>query len=96
MMTDEELDNLIREVDGQVKQLPDETKQQLNWAERKQRALVLNRARLLERIKAARVEGNIRQEARAMMEYLVLMQYGHKNVLIYNLMKARIGAWSMW
>ena len=96
MMTDMELDGLILEVEGQLRDLPDENHQKLNLAERKQRALVLSRARILKVIKAAREEGNFRKETRATMEYSILMRYGPKNIFMYSLMKARLNSWIFW
>ena len=95
-MTDEELESLILEVEGQVRQLPDENVQSLTMAERKQRALALSRARILKVIKKAREEGNFRKETRAILEYGILVKYGPKNIFMYSLMKARLNSWMFW
>jgi hypothetical protein len=96
MMNDEELDSLIREVESQVEQLPDENKQRLDRAGRKHQALVLSRARILNVIKTARAEGDFRKEIRAVMEYSILMKYAPKNIFMYSLMKARLNSWMFW
>jgi hypothetical protein len=92
-MTDEELEELRQEVSVKIEQLPDTPDEQLNNKERRHRAVLQARQRALDRMKKARQEGNIHQEARAGLDYTLLTEYGERNIFLYNIMKARLSWW---
>ena len=87
-MTDEELARLVAELTQQIEQLSGEGKV-LSKEERKKKLLMKAKVSALDRIKEAREKGTPRQEVRASMDYAVLNEYGHRNWLIYNLVKSR-------
>ena len=92
-MTDEELENLAKELSGQIEQLPDDPEKPLNRAERKHKLVLRARRQTLERVKEAKEKGNINQEAKAYLDYGLLTDYGERNIFLYNLMKARTYWW---
>jgi predicted nucleic acid-binding Zn-ribbon protein len=87
-MTDEEIDNLIKEISEQIEGLPEKP---ANRQERKHALLLRGRSEALNRIKEAREKHNNRKEVRAAMDYALLTEYGHRNWLWFNLMKSRMG-----
>ena len=93
-MTDAELDKLINDIAAEIAGLPADTTKPLTGRERKHRAVLLARQQALEIIKSARKSGNIRQEEKASVDYALLTEYGERNFLLYNFMKARLGG--MW
>ncbi len=95
-MTDEELAKLTGEITGQIEQLPEDANKTQNRAERKHRLVLQARREALDRIKAAREKRDVRQEAKAGLDYALLTEYGEKNILLYNFMKSRSGWWQWW
>jgi hypothetical protein len=95
-MTDEELDKLMQELAEQIKQLPEDRARPLSKAEKKRKLVLRARHEALDRIKAAREKGSLRQEGKAGMDYVLLTEYGDKNPLLFNFMKARSGWWHVW
>jgi hypothetical protein len=89
MMTDEELDNLIKDMSGQLKQLTDDPERKLTKQERKDKYLLAAKIAAVEKIKAAREKGNLNQEIRASMDYNLLVEYGHKNPLLFNYIRSQ-------
>jgi hypothetical protein len=92
-VTEEELDSLTQELTRKIEELPDDPEKPLNRKERKHKLVLRARRQALERIKEAREEGDIQREARASLDYALLTEYGERNILLYNLMKARLGFW---
>lgn len=92
-MTDEELEKLQQEVSGKLEELRNITEEQLNYKERRHRTVLRARKQALDRLKKAREEGNLHQEARAGMDYTLLTEYGERNIFLYNIMKARLFWW---
>lgn len=92
-MTDEELEELRQDVSVKLEQLPDTPDNQLTNKERRHRIVLQARKRALDRMKKARQEGNIHQEARAGLDYTLLTEYGERNIFLYNIMKARSFWW---
>jgi RPA family protein len=95
-MTDEDLDKLTGEIAGQIERLPEDASKAQSRAERKHRLVLQARREALGRIKAAREAHNFNHEAKASMDYALLTEYGEKNILLYNFMKARSGWWPRW
>jgi hypothetical protein len=95
-MTDEELTRLTGEITGQIEKLPEDPSKTQGWAEKKHRLVLQARREALGRVKAAREKSDIRQEAKACMDYALLTEYGEKNQLLFNFMKARSGWWQWW
>ncbi|HEY97121.1 MAG TPA: hypothetical protein G4O16_02960 [Dehalococcoidia bacterium] len=92
-MTDEELEKLRQDVSVKLEQLPATPDEQLDRRERRHRTVLRARIRALERMKKARQEGNVHQEARAGLDYTLLTEYGERNIFLYNIMKARLFWW---
>lgn len=92
-MTDEELDELTQDISRRIEQLPDDPERPLNHKERKHKLVLRARRQALERIKDAKGKGDIHQEVKANLDYALLTDYGEKNILLYNLMKARLSFW---
>ncbi len=92
-MTDEELETLRHEVSGKIEQLSDTPEEQLNRKERKHRTVLCARKQALDRMKKARQDGDVHQETKAGLDYALLTEYGERNILLYNLMKARLSWW---
>jgi len=92
-MTDEELENLTKELSGQIEQLPDDPRKPLNRAERKRKLVLQARRQALDRIREAREKGNISQETKVCMEYALITEYGERNALLFYLMKVRLANW---
>lgn len=95
-MTDEELEKLMQELAEQIKQLHDDPAKPLSKAERKHRVLLQARLEALGGVKAAREKHDMRLEARAGIDYVLVTEYGEKNFILYNLMKSRAGWWHRW
>jgi hypothetical protein len=95
-MTDEELTKLTGEITGQIEQLPVDADKAQGRAERRHWLVLRARREALDRIKTAREKSDMRQEAKASLDYALLTEYGEKNILLYNLMKARSGWWPKW
>lgn len=92
-MTDEELDRLIREISGDIEQLAEDPENPLSRKERRHKLVLRARRQALEKIKEAKEKGNTNQEVKANLEYTLLTEYAEKNILLYNLMKARLFMW---
>jgi len=95
-MTDEELAKLTGEITEQISQLPEDASKPQGRAEKKHRLVLQARREALDRIKAAREKRDTRQEAQASLDYALLTEYGEKNPLLFNFMKARSGWWHWW
>jgi RPA family protein len=95
-MTDEELTRLTGEITGQISQLPEDGNKTQGRVERKHRLVLQARREALDRIKAARESHSLNQETRASLDYALLTEYGEKNILLFNFMKARSGWWHWW
>ena len=65
----------------------------MSRAERKRRVVLRARKEALDKIKKAREDGSINQEARASLDYGLLTKYGERNIFLYNFMRARISWW---
>jgi hypothetical protein len=94
-VTEEELDMLTQELTRRIEQLPDDSARTLNHKERRHKLVLRARRQALERIKEAKERGDLNREARASLDYGLLTEYGEKNILLYNLMKARFGFWKL-
>jgi hypothetical protein len=92
-VTEEELDSLTQEINGQIEQFPDDSEKSLSRKERKRKLVLSARCQALERVREAKEKGDIHQEVKANLDYALLTEYGEKNILLYNLMKARLGFW---
>jgi RPA family protein len=95
-MTDEDLAKLIGEITGQIEQLPEDMNKAQGRAEKKHRLVLQARREALGRIKAAREKHDNRQEVQASLDYALLTEYGERNPLLFNFMKARSGWWHWW
>jgi len=89
-MTDAELEDLIKDLSGQMEQLPDDSTKPLNKEERRMKALLRARCEALTRAKSAMEKGITRQEVKALADYALLTEYGDKNWIWFNLMKSRM------
>ena len=89
-MTDAELEDLIKELSGQIEQIPDDSEKPLSREERRAKSLLRARCEALNRAKSAREKGSVRQEAKAFVDYALWTEYGDKNWLWFNLMKSRM------
>ena len=89
MMTSEELEKLKAELAGQIKELSKEGVV-LSKEERKTKLLLKAKEKALDRIKEAREKGSLRQETRALVDYALLNEYGHRHWLIYNFARSRM------
>jgi hypothetical protein len=89
-MTEEELDEIAREISREIEQLPDDPEKPLTRKEKKHRLVLRARRQALDRIKEAKEKGDFNREIRANMDYALLTEYGEKNVFLYNFMKARL------
>jgi len=92
-MTDEELENLTREISGEIAQLSDKPEKPMSRKEKKRELVLRARHQALEKVKAAKENGNINQEIKANLDYALLTEYGEKNIFLYNFMKARLYWW---
>lgn len=92
-MTDEELNKLTREISGDIEQLAEDPENPLSRKERRRKLILRARRQALEKVKEAKEKGNINQEVKANLEYSLLTEYAEKNILLYNLMKARLFMW---
>ncbi len=92
-MTDEELETLQREVSGKLEQLPVTPEEQLDHKQRRHRTVLRARKQALDRLKKARENGNVHQEAEAGLDYTLLTEYGERNIFLYNIMRARLFWW---
>jgi hypothetical protein len=92
-VTDEELDRLTRDISKDIEQLVDDPEKPLNRKERRRKIVLRARRQALDKIKEARQKGNMNQEVKASLEYTLLTEYAEKNILLYNLMKARLYLW---
>jgi len=88
-MTDEELDNLMQEVSGQIAQLTGDPEKPLDRAERKRKYVLQSRRSALDSIKEAREKGNVNQESKACIDYALWTEYGERHWLLFNLMKSQ-------
>ncbi len=95
-MTDEDLAKLTGEITGQISQLPDDANETQGRAEKKHRLVLQARREALGRIKTAREKRDMRQEAQASMDYALLTEYGERNPILFNFMKARSAWWHWW
>jgi len=93
-MTDEELEKMKVELAGQIERLSGEGVV-LSKEERKTRILLRAKEKALDRIKEAREKGSIRQETRALVDYALLNEYGHRNWLVYNLARSRMSLFGL-
>ena len=89
-MTDTELEDLIKDLSGQIEQLPDESEKSLSREERRTKNLLRARCEALSRAKTAREKGSLRQEVKALTDYALLTEYGDKHWIWFNLMKSRM------
>ena len=89
MITDEELEKLKAELAEQIELLSGEGVV-LGKEERKTKLLLKAKEKALDRIKEAREKGSIRQESKALVEYALLKEYGHRHWLIYNVARSRM------
>ena len=89
MMTDEELDKLTKDISEQLKQFTDDPERELTKQERKEKYLLAAKSAALQKIKTAREKGSVNQEIRACMDYNLLVEYGHKNPLLFNYIKSQ-------
>lgn len=92
-MTEEELDRLTQEISGDIKLLADDPEKPLSRKERRHKLVLRARRQALEKVKEAKEKGNTNQEVKANLEYTLLTEYAEKNILLYNLMKARLFMW---
>ena len=92
-MTDEELEKLQHELSQQIERLSNIPDQQMSRTERKRQVVLRARKAALDKIKKAREDGSLHQEARASLDYSLLTKYGERNVFLYNFMKARMSWW---
>jgi hypothetical protein len=95
-MTDEELDETLQALAEQIKQLPEDPAAPLTKDEKKRRVILRAKREALNRMKAARENGNLRQEARASLDYALLVEHGEKNPLLFNFIRARLGGIAWW
>ena len=89
-MTDAELEDLIKDLSGQIEQLPDDSGKTLSREERRTKTLLRAKYEALNRAKSAREKGSTRQEVKAFMDYALWTEYGDKNWIWFNLMKSRM------
>ena len=92
-MTDEELEKLRIDLSQQIERLSRIPDKQMSRTERKRRVVLRARREALDKIKRARDDGSLHQEARASLDYALLTKYGERNVFLYNFMKARTSWW---
>lgn len=92
-MTEEELDRLTQEISGDIEQLADDPEKPLSRKEKRRKLVLRARRQALEKVKEAKEKGNTNQEVKANLEYTLLTEYAEKNILLYNLMKARLFMW---
>ena len=93
-MTDEDLAKLMQEISEEIERLPERKDKPLNRKDRKHKLVLRARNQALEQVKEAKKKGNFNRETKALLDYALLTEYGEKNILWYNLMKARLGFWS--
>lgn len=93
-MTNEELEKLQSELSGQIKQLADIPEGKITRTERKRLVVLQARKEALDKIKKARDDGSVNEEARAGLDYTIITKYGEKNIFLYNFMKARMSWWN--
>jgi hypothetical protein len=92
-MTDEDVAKLMQEISEEIERLPESKDKPLNRKDRKRKLVLQARYQALERVKEARKKENFNNETRAALDYTLLTEYAEKNILWYNLMKARLWYW---
>jgi hypothetical protein len=93
-MTNEELEKLKAELVGQIEKLSVEGVV-LSKEEKKTKILLRAKEKALNRIKEAREKGSIRQETKALVDYALLNEYGHRHWLVYNLARSRMSLFGL-
>lgn len=92
-MTDEELAGLMQEISEEIEGLPESDDKPLTGKQRKHKLVLRARHQALEKVKEAKEKGSINGEAKALLDYALLTDYGEKNIFLYNFMKARLYWW---
>jgi hypothetical protein len=92
-MTDEELAGLMQEISEEIEGLPESDEEPLTRRERRHKLVLRARKQALEKVKEAREKGSINGEAKAVLDYALLTDYGEKNIFLYNFMRARVNWW---
>lgn len=92
-MTDEDVAELMQEISEEIERLPESKDKPLNRKDRKHKLVLRARNQALERVKEAKTKGDFNRETKALLDYTLLTEYGEKNILWYNLMKARLSYW---
>ena len=92
-MTDEDLEKLTQEVDGQIEQMSVDAESPLGKAESKRMRILEARRRALDGIKTAKEKGNLDREAKACMEYTVITEYGERNFFLLMLARIKLATW---
>ena len=88
MMTDEQIAGLIQELSGEIDKMADGPDKRLTGKERSHRRLLELRREALKKIQSVREKGSLQQEVKAIVDYDLITQYGHRPFLL-NFIKAR-------
>ena len=94
-MTDEELDKLMQETTvelGKISEIPEKS---LDKALRTRKVVLRLQDDILKRIKDAKKKGNIQQEAKAAMDYGLLVEYGEKHPLLWYFLRNQLRWWGI-
>ena len=92
-MTNEDIEELIREVSEQIGKLSDDPEKPLTKEEKNRKLVLQLRGESLERVKVAKEKGNMQQEIRAGMDYALLTQYGEKHPFLVHIVGSQL-RWS--
>jgi hypothetical protein len=95
-VTAEELDKLMKDISGELEKLADDPENPLSRSERKHRSVLQARHAALERIKAAKEEGNFGKETQASLDYGLLTEYGERHPLLFNFVRSQVRSWLQW
>jgi hypothetical protein len=90
------MEKQMGDISGQLEQLADGPERPPGKPEKKRRGVLRARLAALERVRAAREEGDVNKETRANLDYTLLTEYGEKHPLLFNLVRSRIGGWLRW
>jgi len=90
VLSDEDLQELQRELKEQIEELSADPDTPLTKQQKKRKNLLQAKSRAIDRVRYAREKGSFNQEVRALLDYNMLVEYGEKNVFIFNLLRSRI------
>jgi hypothetical protein len=92
IVTDEELQNTVAEIEQEIEKLSASDNKPLSPSEKKRLRLLLTKKNVLEKIQQAKQSNNIREETEHSATYGLLCSYGDKHPLLLHFMKIKLRA----